>query len=426
MNIIGISAYFHDSSCCLLQDGRIVAAVSEERFSRFKNDSRLPVRAFRHCLEAGGIDIVDVDCIAYYELPVKKLSRQLWTQVPTKLDPVRSWLDSTKPEREIREVLGVEAPIRMYSHHQSHAASTFFYSGFDESAILTVDGVGEWATSSYAVGKDARIDLIDEVVFPDSIGLFYSSITNYLGFEVLEGEYKVMGLAPYGRPRFADQIRQLIEPTPHGKFALDMDYFDFRQKNRMYTDKLVDLLGVPPREPESDMTQVHSDIAKSLQIVLEEILLHQVRYLREHTDTPNLCMAGGVALNCVANKRVLREGPFENLFVQPAAGDAGTCLGAAALAYADITGQRHSHERLAHVYLGPRYESDDIAYLLTHLELEAQDFRGRTDEMLEAVTDHLADGKVIGWFQGAMEFGPRALAREASWRTRRTKTCGSG
>jgi carbamoyltransferase len=218
-----------------------------------------------------------------------------------------------------------------------------------------------------------------------------------------------MGLAPYGKPIFADQIRQLIEPRPNGKFALDMDYFDFRQKNRMYTDKLIDLLGVPPRVPESELSQVYSDIAKSLQIVLEEILLHQVRYLREHTDTPNLCMAGGVALNCVANKRVLREGPFERLFVQPAAGDAGTCLGAAALAHADITGRRHTTERLKHVYLGPSYHSDDIAYLLSHLELEAEDYRGRPDELLDAVTDHLADGKVIGWFHGAMEFGPRAL-----------------
>ncbi len=409
MNIVGISAYFHDASCCLLKDGELVAAVSEERLSRFKNDSRLPVRAFRYCLEAGGIDVADVDCVAYYELPKLKLSRQLASRIPVDADPSLSWLDAMKPEREIREVLGVEAPLRYYSHHHSHAASSFLYSGFEDAAILTVDGVGEWETCTYAVGEGSKIRKVAGVDYPHSLGLLYSTITNFLGFEVLEGEYKVMGLAPYGEPRFADQLRRLIQLGPDGQFRLDLRYFDFRQRDRMYTEELTRLLGVPRRAPESEMDQVHSDIAKSLQLVLEEVLLEQVRYLSRFTESKNLCLGGGVALNCVANGKILREGPFERLFVQPAAGDAGSALGAAALAHVELTGERHTKNPLSHVYLGPSHAADDVAYLLGRLGLEAQDYRGRERALLDAVVEQLAAGKVIGWFDGRTEFGPRSL-----------------
>jgi carbamoyltransferase len=409
MNIVGISAYFHDSSCCLLQDGKLVAALSEERLSRFKNDARLPVRAFRYCLEAGGIDVADIDCVAYYELPKLKLSRQLASRIPVDADPSLSWLDAMKPEREIREVLGVEAPIRYFSHHLSHAASSFLYSGFEDAAILTVDGVGEWATCSYALGEGSKISPLASVDYPHSLGLLYSTITNFLGFEVLEGEYKVMGLAPYGEPRFADKLRKLVELGPDGQFRLDLRYFDFRQRDRMYTEALTELLGVPHRRPEAEMGQVHSDIAKSLQQVLEEVLLGQVRYLAQHSKSKNLCMGGGVALNCVANGKILREGPFQQLFVQPAAGDAGSALGAAALAHVELTGARHTTKALSHVYLGPEHNSDDVAYLLGRLGLEAQDYRGKESALIDAVVEQLAAGKVIGWFDGRTEFGPRSL-----------------
>jgi carbamoyltransferase len=409
MNVVGVSAYFHDSSCCLLQDGKLVAAASEERFSRFKHDPRLPIQAFRYCLEEGGIDITDIDCLAYYEQPTKKLARQLTFPIFSNGDPNLSWLDARKPEREIRELLGVEAPIRFYEHHLSHAASSFYFSGFDEAAILTVDGVGEWATCTYALGSDDHIRVLDEVRFPHSVGLFYSAITAFLGFDVLDGEYKVMGLAPYGEPRFVPEMRQLIRLREDGQVELDLRFFDFRSMNAMYTSELEELLRATPRAPESPIEAVHKDLAKSAQVVLEETLLGQAEHLFTSTRQQRLCLAGGVALNCVANARLLRDGPFEEIFVQPAAGDAGSCLGAAALAHLDLTGRRHSRDRLDHVYLGPDYASDEIAYALQKLEVLAIDFRGKDTELVATVADHLARGCVVGWFQGRAEFGPRSL-----------------
>ncbi|MCC6749138.1 MAG: carbamoyltransferase [Deltaproteobacteria bacterium] len=409
MNVVGISAYYHEASCCLLRDGELIAAAAEERFSRIKHDSSLPLAAFRFCLEAGGIGIQDLHCIAYYELPARKLSRQLWTGMPVGGDPSLPWLDAQRPELEIRERLGYEGPIELFDHHLSHAASSFLYSGFEDAAILTVDGVGEWATTSYGRGNGARVELFEQVDFPNSLGLLYSTITGYLGFRVNSAEYKVMGLAPYGEPRYVDQVRELITEGPDGQYALSMRYFDFLRESRMFSDALAELFGTPPRAPESEILPFHHDVARSMQVVLEEVLLAKAQYLRSKVDSPNLCMAGGVALNCVANGRVLRDGPFERLFVQPAAGDSGACLGAAALAHAKLTGRRHSGERLAHVYLGPSYSSERVADILADMELPALDFRGREAELLEAVVDRLVAGQVIGWFQGAMEFGPRAL-----------------
>jgi carbamoyltransferase len=402
MNILGLSAFFHESACCLLRDGRLVAAAEEERFSRVKHDPRLPVSAFRWCLEAGGIGITDIDAVAYYESPAEKLSRQLWAGLPEGAPR-----DPGAPERAIREGLGWDGPIRYDRHHLSHAASSFLFSGFPEAAILTVDGVGEWATTAYGVGRGTAIELFEEVEFPHSLGLLYATLTSYLGFEVNDGEYKVMGLAPYGEPRHVDRIRKLVATGPGGQYRLDMLYFDFVRGRRMFSDALVDLFGQPAREREAEITRFHEDVARSLQVVLEEILLDKVRWLHERTGARDLCMAGGVALNVVANGRILREGPFERLFVQPAAGDSGACLGAAALAHVELTGG--GPEPLRHAYLGPRWSADEVAGLLAATGLPSVDFRGREADLLEAVVDRLVRGSVVGWFHGAMEFGPRAL-----------------
>lgn len=401
VNIIGISAYYHDSACCLLQDGRLVAAAEEERFSRVKHDRRLPISSFRFCLEQGRVGIRDVDCVAYYELPREKAARQAWAGIQPD--------DASRPEREIREVLGYEGPIAFFGHHQSHAASTYFYSGFTDAAILTVDGVGEWTTTSYACARGATIETLEEVRYPHSLGLLYSAMTSYLGFSVNDGEYKVMGLAPYGSPRYVGEVRKLVRSEPGGQLCLDLEYFDYPRGKRMYSKALVELFGEPPREKGGEIARFHQDVARSLQVVLEEILLEKVRYLHERTGSPNLCLAGGVALNCVANRRILRDGPFEKLFVPPAAGDDGGCLGAAALAHLESTGRRPTTEPLEHVLLGPRFSSDDVATMLGAVGITSLDYRGHESELLEAVAELLAKAKVLGWFHGAMEFGPRAL-----------------
>jgi carbamoyltransferase len=409
-NIIGISAYFHDSACCLLQDGVLVAAAQEERFSRSKHDSSLPKQAFRYCLQQGGLTPADVDCVAYYEDPRLKLERQLWMFLPQipKRRVRQLWWKTRQPEREIREALGYEGQIAIFTHHQTHAASAFFYSGFDESAILTVDGAGEWATTTYGFGKNNSVEIFEEVRFPHSLGLLYSTFTNYLGFSVNDGEYKVMGLAPYGRPLYVKQIRELIEPCQGGQYRLKLQYFDFLRTDRMYSPLLPELFGQPARQSESELNDFHMDLARSLQVVLEEILLEKAQYLHQQTKNENLCMAGGVALNCVANGRILSDGPFKRLFVQPAASDAGGCLGAAALAHAQLTGKSISGA-MTHAYLGPEFSSKEIRKLLDDTPLRARDFRGKEDELLSATVDLLCRGKVVGWFQGRMEFGPRAL-----------------
>ena len=409
MNILGLSAFFHDSACCLLQDGRLVAAASEERFSRVKHDARLPVEAFRFCLEAGGIGPDGLDAVAYYERPAEKLARQLWAGAPAGASPDLAWLDPGAPERAIRERLGWDGPLLTYPHHRSHAASAFFYSGFEEAAVLTVDGVGEWATTTYGRGRGTAIEVFEEVEFPHSLGLLYSTITAYLGFAVNDGEYKVMGLAPYGEPHYADHLRRLLHMGPDGAFALDLAFFDFVHGRRMWSEALVALLGHPPRRRGEPLERFHEDLARSLQLVLEETLLAKARWLHERTGAADLCMAGGVALNAVANGRIRREGPFRRLFVPPAAGDAGGCLGAVALAWIELTGERHAREPLAHAFLGPRWSPDEIAATLAATGLPARDFRGQEDDLVAHVAGRLARREVVGWLHGAMEFGPRAL-----------------
>jgi carbamoyltransferase len=411
-NIMGISAGYHDSACCLLQDGVLVAAVQEERFSRVKNDKSFPRKALRYCLEAGGISLADLDCIAYYEDPCLKLGRQIWMSLipdisPDRLDATADRLTRRSPQDFIRR-FGYNGPIEVVDHHLSHAASTYYFSGFSESAILTVDGVGDWPTTTYGSGSGSEIQRFEQVDFPDSLGFFYSAITAYLGFEVNEGEYKVMGLAPYGRPLYVDRIRKLIEVGPGGQYRLDLKYFSFLKEDSMYSEELCALLERPARSAESELDSFHMDVAKSAQVVLEEVLLEKVKFLHSRVPSDNLCMAGGVALNVVANGRCLKEGPFRRLFVQPAAGDAGGAIGAAAVAH--VRRKKEAPIRkLDHVYLGPANSSLSVRRLLEASSAQFQDFAGRTSEMLRYTVQKLMEGKVVGWCQGRMEFGPRSL-----------------
>ena len=408
-NIIGISAFFHDSACCLLQDGRLTAAAEEERFTRIKADPSIPKYAFRYCLQQAKLRINDIDCVAYYEDPQKKLDRQLWCErFGQKVDV----LTRSKPrivENTIREMLGYDGPVFYTDHHMSHAASSFFYSGFDEAAILTADGVGEWATTTYGSATRNKLELFEEVRFPDSLGLLYSTITSYLGFGVNDGEYKVMGLAPYGQPRYVDKIRALVIDADGGQFNLDMRFFEFVAGRRMYSGELIDLLGNPARREDDDILTFHTDIARSMQVVLEEILIKKCHYLHQRTHLDNLCMAGGVALNCVANGKILREGPFTKMFVQPAANDAGGAIGAAAIAHLQLTGEAPFPGRMTHAYLGPSFSSETIYKLIRATGLKFTDLRNNRERLLYETAERIREGKVIGWFQGRMEFGPRSL-----------------
>ena len=409
MIIVGMSAFYHESSCCLLKDGQLIAAAEEERFSRIKHDARLPVNAFRFCLEKAGCDITDIDCLAWYEIPEKKLARQLWGGITPSARSHLSWLDATRVKRALREKLGYEGPIEYVSHHQSHAAAAWYFSGFDQAAILTIDGVGEWATTTYGTGHAERLEVLEEVDFPHSLGLLYATITSYLGFRVNDGEYKVMGLAPYGKPRFLDKMYELIRSLPGGSIELDMTFFDFLHGDRMYSPRLCKLFGAPPRKPDAELTTFHMDVARSLQLVFEEVLLEKVTYLAGKTQMTNLCMAGGAALNCVANGRILREGPFDRLFVFPAAGDSGAGLGAAALAFARLTGKKPETGPLTHACYGPSWSTDEVKRLLSACDLPFRTFAGKEDAFLDEVASCLEQKLVVGWFQGSMELGPRAL-----------------
>lgn len=411
MNVVGISAYYHDAACAVLRDGRLVASAQEERFSRRKHDPSLPRSAFRYCLAEAGLDITDIDCIAYYESPTLKLTRQLWAGLPD-FPPTAPEalfrLDASRPEREIRELLGYEGRIESVDHHEAHAASAFFCSGFDEAALFTADGVGEWATTSYGRAGAEGLDLFEEVRFPHSLGLLYSAVTAFLGFAVNSDEYKVMGLAPYGRPRYVDQVWQLVEDHPGGQYRLAERYFDFIRGTRMFSEALCELFGSPPREPDSEITPFAEDVAHSLQIVLEEMMLRKVRWLHDQVPLADLCLAGGVALNCVANGQVRRRGPFRRVFVQPAAGDAGGSVGAAALVHRRLSGVVHRPEALVHVHLGPSYDPAEVRALLAAGTVATLEFSNK-DDLCHHVAQRLAEGEVVGWFHGRMEFGPRAL-----------------
>ena len=427
MRILGLSAYYHDSAAALVEDGRIVAAAQEERFTRKKHDSEFPGNAVAYCLKHAGVGLDQVDFVAFYDKPFLKFERLVETYLAfaprgfasfSKAIPV--WMREKFFQKYLlRDELRKSFPgfdwenkLLFAEHHQSHAASAFFPSPYDEAVILTMDGVGEWATTSVGYGRGSELEMRREIHFPHSLGLLYSAFTYYTGFKVNSGEYKVMGLAPYGEPRFMQAILDnLIDVKDDGTFRLNLDYFDYCTGLRMTNEKFDTLFGGPPRKPDQLLTQREMDIAASIQAVTEKVVLRLTRALAKETGCKNLCLAGGVALNCVANGKVLRAGQFDKIWVQPAAGDAGGALGAALLAYhlyqhrprqpnGKIDGMDGS-------YLGPAFEQADIEQRLARAgaRFKVVDERGA----IEASAKALAEGKALGWFQGRMEFGPRAL-----------------
>ncbi len=416
MNILGISCFYHDAAAALLADGRLVAAAHEERFTRKRHDPDLPVRAVRYCLENAGIQISDLDYVAFYDKPFIKLERILTTYVATfprslpsftKSMPVwlkeKLWIPSA-----IRKELGYEGEVLFAEHHQSHAASAFLASPFEEAAILTCDGVGEWATTTQGVGRGETFELHKEIRFPHSLGLLYSAFTYYLGFKVNSAEYKVMGAAPYGTPRYVDVIlKELVDLREDGSFKLNMRYFAYDYGLTMTNARFAELFGHPVRSMESKMEQFHWDMAASIQKVTEEVVLRMARDLHRRTGMRKLCMAGGVALNCVANGRILREGPYEDLWVQPAAGDAGGALGAALFVYNAVLRKPRAF-RMDHAFWGPAYSDETIR---EYLDARGAVYRTVSrDEMIRETARRLdEDQAVVGWFQGRTEWGPRAL-----------------
>jgi carbamoyltransferase len=419
--ILGISAYYHDSAACLLRNGEIVAAASEERFSRKKGDERFPTLAVDYCLREAGIPIGDVTHVGFYDKPLLKFERILETYLAVAPKGFRSFLmagplwvkEKLFTDRDLRKSLqGYEGLLLYAEHHESHAASAFFPSPFEEAAILTIDGVGEWATATMGTGKGRDLHLYKEMHFPDSLGLLYSAFTYYTGFKVNSGEYKVMGLAPYGQPKYVDLIyKHLIDLQEDGSFTMDQKYFNYLSGLTMTSEAFSDLFGGPPRVPESKLTQKEMDLARSVQEVTEEIMLRMARALHRETGQENLCMAGGVALNCVGNGRLLREGPFKRIWIQPASGDAGGALGVAQLVHHRYLGHERTvvpgQDAMQGSYLGPAYNPVEIE---TFLRTQGATYR-RLDreELLETTARHIAEEKVIGWFNGRMEFGPRSL-----------------
>ncbi|MGE5756856.1 MAG: carbamoyltransferase [Planctomycetaceae bacterium] len=420
--ILGVSAFYHDSAAALVIDGEIIAAAQEERFTRIKHDPAFPVNAIAYCLREAGLTSNDLDYIAFYDKPLTKFERLLETYLTYAPRGFRSfamamplWLkDKLHMPRTIREGLGgpTRAKLIFTDHHESHAASAFFPCPYDEAAILTLDGVGEWSTTTCGVGRGNQIELNHQIQFPHSLGLLYSAFTYYCGFKVNSGEYKLMGLAPYGRPIYKETILgQLIDLKPDGSFWLDMDYFNYCQGLTMTSRRFHKLLGGPPRRPESMLEQRHMDLAASIQAVTEEIILRISRHVHTLTGMRHMVLAGGVALNCVANGRLLHEGPFEDLWIQPAAGDAGGALGAALFIWYQLLDRpRRPDCRDAQKgsFLGPRFTNDQIEQILGQDGVAGRRFEDEAD-LLEHVVALLADGKVVGWFQGRMEFGPRAL-----------------
>lgn len=420
MNILGISAYYHDSAACLVVDGKIVAAASEERFSRKKQDARFPKQAVMYCLKEGDISFKDIDYVAFYDKPFLKFERLLETYLsyaPTGIQSFLSampvWLKQKLWTKEIiRKELGYEGEILFPEHHLSHAASAFFPSPFKESAILTLDGVGEWATTSYGIGKGNHLEILRDIHFPHSLGLLYSSFTYYTGFKVNSGEYKLMGLAPYGEPTYVQLIKEhLIEIFDDGSFRLNMDYFNYPAGLTMTNEAFHTLFGGPPRSPETALRQKDMDLARSIQEITEEVMLAMARHIKLETGMKNICLAGGVALNCVANGKLLRSGLFDGLWIQPAAGDAGGALGAAMAVWHLFLEQprtvQKSKDSMNGAYLGPSYSDKDI---LEYLERESISYsKLSTNDLCDVVADLLHNEQVVGWFQGRMEFGPRAL-----------------
>jgi carbamoyltransferase len=444
MHILGISCYYHDAAAALLRDGQLVAAAEEERFSRKKHDFDFPANAIQFCLREAGIDGRDLDYVVFFEKPFRKFDRILASVLQTYpqswkvfRESMIGWmLDKLWVASTLQSELGIDREKILFSdHHVSHAASAFFCSPYEEAAILTVDGVGEWTTTAYGVGRGTQIRLTKQVEFPHSIGLLYSAFTAFLGFEVNEGEYKVMGMAPYGTPRYVDKVWKVVEQNSDGSFALNMDYFCFQHStDKMFNRRFVDLFGEPrlpnlpfftestgyPRyfgEKPSDYiaqcraNEHYADIAASIQRVTEDLLVGMARAVQKDTGLKKLCMAGGVALNSVANTRILRESGFDELFIQPAAGDSGGALGAALWANHSVLGQPRGF-RMEHAYWGQEYGPGEIKAFLDGGNIAHWHADSR-DALLDRVTEYLMNGKVVGWYQGRFEWGPRALGNRS-------------
>ncbi len=419
MYILGISAFYHDSAACLVKDGEIISAAQEERFTRKKHDHNFPFKAINFCLTHSQIQVTDLDLIAFYDKPFLKFERLLESYLSYAPKGIKSFIKSMPlwikeklwMKEFIKKELNYDGKIIFPEHHESHAASAFYPSPFKEAAILTMDGVGEWTTTSFGTGKDNQIELLADIKFPHSLGLLYSAFTYYTGFKVNSGEYKVMGLAPYGEPRYKDTIlRELINVKEDGSFRLNMDYFDFVAGLRMTNHKFHNLFGGLPRKPESKLTQKEMDLARSLQEVTEEIVLKMAKHVYSETGQKKLALAGGVALNCVANGRLLREGPFEDIWIQPAAGDAGGALGAALIgwySYLENSRTVDGNDTQKGSYLGPEFSDQEILNFLNKKEILYE--RINTENIPGIIADLIAQEKVIGWFQGRLEFGPRAL-----------------
>ena len=427
MRVLGISAFYHDSAAALIEDGTLVSAAQEERFTRKKHDAGFPEKALQFCLDTAGLKLADVDYVAFYDKPFLKFERLLETYLayaPRGFSSFRMamplWLKEKLFQKTLlRDEMKKWQPdfdwqkrLLFGEHHQSHAASAFFPSPFEEAAVLCMDGVGEWATTSLGWGQGNKLEMLREIHFPHSLGLLYSAFTYYTGFKVNSGEYKVMGLAPYGEPRFKDLILdKIVDLKEDGTFRLDQQYFDYCTGLRMTNDKFADLFGGPARKPEEMLNQTHMDLAASVQAVTEEIVIRLGRSVKKETGAKNICLAGGVALNCVANGKLLRENLFDNIWVQPAAGDAGGAVGAAYAAYHGFMGQPRKlngrMDGMAGSYLGPEYQDDEIAARLA--AAGAKLTRLTREQMIEQTAQALADSKAIGWMQGRMEFGPRSL-----------------
>lgn len=424
MKILGISAFYHDSAACLVVDGEIIAAAQEERFTRKKHDFEFPTNACNFCLDFHGITAKDLDYVVFYDKPVLKFERLLETYLTTapkgftsyaKAMPLwlkhKLWIPDT-----IKNELNYDGEILFTEHHQSHAGSAFYPSPFQDAAILTIDGVGEWTTNSLGIGKGNNFSLIKDIKFPHSLGLLYSAFTYFTGFKVNSGEYKVMGLAPYGEPKYVQQIYDnLIDLKDDGSFHLNLKYFDYMSGLQMTNDEFGELFDGPRRKPESPLTQREMDLARSIQEVVEECMLRQARFLHKESGVDNLCLAGGVALNCVGNGRVLRDGPFKNIWIQPAAGDAGGALGAALCVWYGYLGNSRTANNRTDFQkaslLGPEYSTQQIMEQLG--EMGAVYHKLEYPELYTKVAEQLSEEKVIGWFQGRMEFGPRALGNRS-------------
>jgi len=419
VNILGLSCFYHDAGACLLKDGVLVAAASEERFSRRKHDSAFPISAIRYVLAEGEVPTDSIDAVVFYDKPILKFERLLKSQLHTFpmsfrhfVDGMPQWMNTRlRLPRFLEKEFNYTGPLLYSEHHLSHAASAFYTSGWEEASVLTVDGVGEWATASWGVGQGNRLQMKGEIHFPHSLGLLYSAFTWYCGFKVNSAEYKLMGLAPYGQPRFVEQIRELVHIAPDGSFQLDMRFFDFVQGRRMFNRRFEELLGRPRRPLNAtEMDDHYMDVARSIQAITEEIMIKLSRSVVERTGFPNLCLSGGVALNCVANGAILASGAVEDLWIHPAAGDAGGAVGAAYFLWNGLLGKPRQ-PRMESPYLGPGYDENEIRRALDAHGAVYQ--RLARQDLLDEVAAFVDTAHVVGWYQGRMEWGPRSLGHRS-------------